>query len=126
MVIVDDYAHHPREIEATLETARKKYPNREIISVFQPHTFSRTEKFLKEFADVLSQSDKAYIVDIFGSARESSGSLSSMDLVNLIPEAELLTEADLERLDKHADGVIIFMGAGDIQKYEKRFTELLS
>lgn len=126
MVIVDDYAHHPKEIDATLETARKKYPNREIISVFQPHTFSRTEKFLQEFADVLSTSDKAYIVDIFGSAREASGTLSSTDLVNLIPGAELLTEADLERLDKHADGVIIFMGAGDIQKYEKRFTELLS
>lgn len=126
MVIVDDYAHHPKEIDATLETARKKYPDREIISVFQPHTFSRTEKFLQEFADVLSTSDKAYIVDIFGSAREASGSLSSKDLVDLIPGAELLTEADLERLDKHADGVIIFMGAGDIQKYEKRFTELLS
>lgn len=126
MVIVDDYAHHPKEIEATLETARKKYPNREVISVFQPHTFSRTAKFLQEFADVLSTSDKAYIVDIFGSAREESGTLSSNDLVDLIPDAELLTEADLERLDKHADGVIIFMGAGDIQKYEKRFTELLS
>lgn len=126
MVIVDDYAHHPKEIDATLETARKKYPKREIISVFQPHTFSRTEKFLQEFADVLSTSDKAYIVDIFGSAREESGTLSSKDLVDLIPGAELLTEADLERLDKHADGVIIFMGAGDIQKYEKRFTELLS
>ncbi|MGO1922995.1 MAG: glutamate ligase domain-containing protein, partial [Jeotgalicoccus sp.] len=126
MVIVDDYAHHPKEIDATLETARKKYPKREIISVFQPHTFSRTEKFLQEFANVLSTSDKAYIVDIFGSAREASGTLSSMDLVDLIPGAELLTEAELERLDKHADGVIIFMGAGDIQKYEKRFTELLS
>ncbi len=126
MVIVDDYAHHPKEIDATLETARKKYPDREIISVFQPHTFSRTEKFLQEFADVLSTSDKAYIVDIFGSARETAGNLSSKDLVDLIPGAELLTEADLERLDKHADGVIIFMGAGDIQKYEKRFTELLS
>lgn len=126
MVIVDDYAHHPKEIDATLETARKKYPKREIISVFQPHTFSRTEKFLQEFADVLSTSDKAYIVDIFGSAREASGTLSSMDLVDLIPGAELLTEADLERLDKHTEGVIIFMGAGDIQKYEKRFTELLS
>lgn len=126
MVIVDDYAHHPKEIDATLETARKKYPNREIISVFQPHTFSRTEKFLQEFADVLATSDKAYIVDIFGSAREASGTLSSKDLVDLIPGAELLTETDLERLDKHADGVIIFMGAGDIQKYEKRFTELLS
>lgn len=126
MVIVDDYAHHPKEIEATLETARKKYPNREIISVFQPHTFSRTEKFLQEFADVLKTSDKAYIVDIFGSAREANGNLSSKDLVDLIPDSELLTEANLERLDKHADGVIIFMGAGDIQKYEKRFTELLS
>ncbi|CAD2073351.1 UDP-N-acetylmuramate--L-alanine ligase [Jeotgalicoccus coquinae] len=126
MVIVDDYAHHPKEIDATLETARKKYPDREIISVFQPHTFSRTEKFLQEFADVLATSDKAYIVDIFGSAREESGTLSSKDLVDLIPGAELMTEADLERLDKHADGVIIFMGAGDIQKYEKRFTELLS
>ena len=126
MVIVDDYAHHPKEIEATLETARKKYPVREIISVFQPHTFSRTEKFLNEFASALSLSDKAYIVDIFGSAREESGNLSSKDLVDIIPGSELLTEANLEGLDRHSDGVIIFMGAGDIQKYEKRFTELLS
>ena len=126
MVIVDDYAHHPKEIEATLETARKKYPNREIISVFQPHTFSRTEKFLKEFATALSASDKAYIVDIFGSAREASGNLTSRDLVDLIDGAESLSEANLESLDQHSDGVIIFMGAGDIQKYEKRFTELLS
>lgn len=125
-IIVDDYAHHPKEIEATLETARKKYKNRKIVSVFQPHTFSRTEKFLKEFAESLSKSDKAYIVNIFGSSREKSGNLSSEDLVKLIPEAELLTEKGLKDLDKHEDAVIIFMGAGDIQKYEKRFTELIS
>jgi len=126
MVIVDDYAHHPREISATLETARKKYGDREIVTVFQPHTFSRTETFLAEFAEALSESDKSYIVDIFGSAREESGRLSSRDLVNLIPGAELLNNMDLERLNIHTEAVIIFMGAGDIQKYEKRFTELLS
>ena len=44
-VIVDDYAHHPREISATIETARKKYPHKEVVAVFQPHTFSRTQAF---------------------------------------------------------------------------------
>lgn len=126
MVIVDDYAHHPKEIQATLETARKKYNGREIVTVFQPHTFSRTEKFLNEFAEALSGSDKAYIVDIFGSAREDAGVLTSRDLVDLIPDAELLAEGDIEKLNSHDEAVIIFMGAGDIQKYEKRFTELLS
>ncbi|MEZ2459238.1 UDP-N-acetylmuramate--L-alanine ligase [Salinicoccus roseus] len=126
MVIVDDYAHHPKEIQATLETARKKYNGREIVTVFQPHTFSRTEKFLNEFAEALSESDKAYIVDIFGSAREDAGALTSRDLVDLIPDAELLAEGDIEKLNSHDEAVIIFMGAGDIQKYEKRFTELLS
>ncbi len=126
MVIVDDYAHHPKEIQATLETARKKYNGREIVTVFQPHTFSRTEKFLNEFAEALSESDKAYIVDIFGSAREDAGALTSRDLVDLIPDAELLAEGGIEKLNSHDEAVIIFMGAGDIQKYEKRFTELLS
>lgn len=126
MVLVDDYAHHPKEIKATLETARKKYPGREIVSVFQPHTFSRTEKFLNEFAAALNESDKTYIVDIFGSARESAGNLSSADLVDLIPGATVLNDDDLDLLNNHKNAVIIFMGAGDIQKYEKRFTELLS
>lgn len=126
MVLVDDYAHHPKEIKATLETARKKYPGREIVSVFQPHTFSRTEKFLNEFAEALNESDKTYIVDIFSSARESAGNLSSADLSELIPGATVLNDDDLELLNNHENAVIIFMGAGDIQKYEKRFTELLS
>lgn len=126
VVIVDDYAHHPKEIKATLETAKKKYADKEIVSVFQPHTFSRTEKFLQEFADVLSQSDQTYVVDIFGSAREQNGSLSSKDLADLIPEAKILQENDLDILNNHPNAVIIFMGAGDIQKYEKRFTELIS
>lgn len=125
LIIVDDYAHHPIEIKATLETAQKKYPDKEIVSVFQPHTFSRTKTFLKEFSESLSQSDHVYIVDIFGSAREESGDLSSEDLVSITPNANLLKVDDIEMLHRHKNAVIIFMGAGDIQKYEKTFTESL-
>lgn len=126
LVLVDDYAHHPIEIKATLETARKKYPNKHIVSVFQPHTFSRTQAFLNEFAESLSQSDAVYVLDIFGSAREESGELTSDDLVNITPNARLLKEDDISELHQYKDAVIIFMGAGDIQKYEKAFTESLN
>ena len=75
-VIIDDYAHHPTEINATIEAARQKYPEREIVAVFQPHTFTRTEKFLDEFAESLSKADQVYLCDIFGSARENKGELT--------------------------------------------------
>ena len=73
--IVDDYAHHPTEIKATLQSARQKYPNKEIIAIFQPHTFTRTAALLQQFADSLSEADHVYLCDIFGSAREKSGNL---------------------------------------------------
>lgn len=123
LVLVDDYAHHPTEIKATLETARKKYPNKQIVSVFQPHTFSRTEAFLNEFSEALAESDDVFILDIFGSAREEGGMLTSEDLVKITKNAQLLKEDDMSQLHQYKDAVIIFMGAGDIQKYEKAFTE---
>jgi UDP-N-acetylmuramate--alanine ligase len=120
-VIIDDYAHHPTEITATIEAARQKYPEREIVAVFQPHTFSRTKKFLDEFAASLQKADKVYLCDIFGSARENQGDLSIVDLQKRIKNAELLTVMTTEVLKKHANGVLIFMGAGDIQKFEHAY-----
>ena len=64
IMVVDDYAHHPTEIRATLETARTSY-NRRVIAVFQPHLFSRTRQFYREFAEVLHLADIAYLVDIY-------------------------------------------------------------
>ena len=55
-LLVDDYAHHPTEIQATIDSARQKYPNKEIVAVFQPHTFTRTQTFLDEFAESLESS----------------------------------------------------------------------
>ena len=87
---MDDYAHHPTEIEATLQTAHQKYPDREIVAIFQPHTFTRTAALLNEFADSLATADHVYLCDIFGSAREKAGNLTIDDLINKIPGAKHL------------------------------------
>ena len=63
-MMIDDYAHHPTEIKATIDSARQKYPDREVVAVFQPHTFTRTQAFLVEFADSLIWRTK-YIYVIF-------------------------------------------------------------
>ncbi|HEC2156350.1 UDP-N-acetylmuramate--L-alanine ligase [Staphylococcus delphini] len=122
-VLVDDYAHHPREISATIETARKKYPNKEVVAIFQPHTFSRTKAFLQEFADVLNLADQTYLCDIFGSIRENQGELSINDLLKLVDDAHLIDEDSVEQLQKHDNAVLLFMGAGDIQKILKAYME---
>lgn len=124
-VLVDDYAHHPREISATIETARKKYPNKEVIAVFQPHTFSRTKAFLEEFADCLNKADRTYLCEIFGSIRENTGNLTIQDLLQRINGATLIDEESVDILEKHSDAVILFMGAGDIQKVQRAYMDNL-
>ena len=124
-VLVDDYAHHPREISATIETARKKYPNKEVIAVFQPHTFSRTKAFLQEFADCLSKADHTFLCEIFGSIRENSGNLTIQDLLKRIDGAQLIDEDSVNILEQYSDAVVLFMGAGDIQKIQRAYMENL-
>jgi UDP-N-acetylmuramate--alanine ligase len=124
-IIIDDYAHHPTEIKATIDSARQKYPNREIVAVFQPHTYTRTQAFLGEFAEALSLADKVYLCEIFGSARENQGKLSIEDLQEIIPGSELLTEEDTAPLLKHENAVVLFMGAGDIQKFQIAYEKLI-
>ncbi|HWL12592.1 MAG TPA: cyanophycin synthetase, partial [Ureibacillus sp.] len=124
-VLVDDYAHHPTEIRATIQSARQKYPDREIVAVFQPHTFSRTAAFLKDFADSLSKADSVYLCDIFGSAREQKGALSIEDLQALISNGKILQTDKIEQLKEHHDAVFLFMGAGDVHKYQDAFENVL-
>ncbi|PLR68559.1 MULTISPECIES: UDP-N-acetylmuramate--L-alanine ligase [Bacillaceae] len=125
-VLIDDYAHHPTEITATIDAARQKYPDREIIAVFQPHTFTRTQSFLDEFADSLMKADTVYLCDIFGSARENAGKLSIQDLQDKIDQAALIDEEETAVLKKHENGVLVFMGAGDIQKYQQAYEKVLA
>ncbi|WP_125702901.1 UDP-N-acetylmuramate--L-alanine ligase [Lacticaseibacillus daqingensis] len=126
-VIIDDYAHHPSEIKATLDAARQKYPTKQIVAVFQPHTFSRTIAYLDEFATTLNAADAVYITPIFSSAREQSGSVSAADLAAKVAKGGHVIElADMSPLLDYQDAVFVFMGAGDIQQYEVAFEHLLS
>ncbi|MTH55640.1 UDP-N-acetylmuramate--L-alanine ligase [Bacillus mangrovi] len=124
-VLIDDYAHHPTEIRVTIEAARQKYPDREVVAVFQPHTFTRTQSFMDEFADSLNKADCVYLCDIFGSARENAGKLSINDLIAKIDRSSLIEESEMDVLKKHENGVLVFMGAGDIQKYQRAYEEVL-
>lgn len=122
-VIIDDYAHHPTEIKATVDSVRQKYPEREVVAVFQPHTYSRTQAFLDDFAEALNLADKVYLCEIFGSARENQGKLSIQDLLKKIPGSELITEENMSVLKQYETGIILFMGAGDIQKFQVAYEQ---
>lgn len=120
-ILIDDYAHHPTEIKAMLEAVRAKYPGKRVISIFQPHTYTRTATFLNEFAESLSSADDVYLCDIFGSAREHEQSLSIQALVERIPASKLISEETVDQLIQYSNAVLLFMGAGDIQKLQNAF-----
>lgn len=121
--IIDDYAHHPQEIAATIEAA-KKYPHRKLWVVFQPHTYSRTAALLDDFAGALSQADEIVLADIYAAREKNTIGISSDDLrkhmlqqntnVSYIPNFKKIEDFLLENV-KEGD-VLITMGAGDIYK----------
>jgi len=123
-VMIDDYAHHPTEIEVTLKAARQKYAMREVVAIFQPHTFSRTSTFATEFADALKLADHVYLTEIFGSARESASSFDINIMLEANEDFKLITLDDISKLKKYENGVLVFMGAGDIEKYEHAYINL--
>ncbi len=120
-VLVDDYAHHPREISATVEAARKKYAGREVVAIFQPHTYTRLKSFMDDFASALAEADVVYLCDIFGSAREQEGTVTIEDLQSRIEGANVLKRGGVSVLSQHKDAVLLFMGAGDIQTYQREY-----
>ena len=83
--IIDDYAHHPHEIEATLKTAQN-YPHKTLWCIFQPHTYTRTKAFLPQFAEALSLADKVILADIYAARETDTLGISSEDIVKLLKE----------------------------------------
>ncbi|RWY85932.1 UDP-N-acetylmuramate--L-alanine ligase [Pediococcus acidilactici] len=125
-ILIDDYAHHPSEIKATLDAARQEFPDKKIVAVFQPHTYTRTAALLDGFAKSLSLADQVVLTEIFGSVREANGKVSSQDLANLIGhDTKIIHEDDLSALANQHNAVLVFMGAGDILKYEDAYKALV-
>ena len=130
MVFLSDYAHHPNEIEQSVKSIRELYQDKRIAAVFQPHLYTRTRDFYKEFADSLSLLDKVYLCDIYP-AREAPipGVSSKLIYDNLRPgiDKQLIRKEEVvERVREKDFDVLILLGAGDIENYVQAITEVLS
>lgn len=129
IVLLSDYAHHPAEIRQSVTSIRTLYPDKKITAIFQPHLYTRTRDFYKEFADSLSLLDEVIMLDIYP-AREQPipGITSQLIYDNLRPGIEkcLCKKEDLLDLlkNKHLE-VLITLGAGDIDNYIPQISELL-
>ena len=123
ITIIDDYAHHPTEITATL-TAARNYPHKTLWCIFQPHTYTRTKAFLKEFAVALSQADKIILADIYAAREVNTLNISSLDLKYEIEKLgkECLHFPTFDEIENYLlqnsinGDLLITMGAGDIVK----------
>jgi len=134
--LFDDYAHHPQEIIATINALRQRYEKHKIISIFQPHTYSRTKSLLNEFAESMLFADKSIIAPIFPSAREkieNQNVTSQMiaDIANKIKENTIYAEKNnkqiIKRLEQLIDAktTIVIMGAGDIYKLQDEIIRVI-
>jgi UDP-N-acetylmuramate--alanine ligase len=119
VIVIDDYAHHPTEIQATLAAARGRYPDREIWAVFQPHTYSRTKALLAEFAQSFNDADHVIVVDIYPAREYDDLGVSAADIVARMahPDARHIATLDdaTDYLVRHltVGDVLITLGAGD-------------
>lgn len=128
-VYVDDYAHHPKELEACIASARRWYPQRRICGVFQPHLYTRTRDFADEFADALSQLDTVVLLDIYPAREAPIPGVSSQLIFDRIHSKEkycCTKEQLLPLLEKLDPEVLLTMGAGDIDRLVDKIKTLLS
>ena len=119
VTVIDDYAHHPTEIRATLAAARHRFPDRRIWAVFQPHTFSRTRQLLQEMAASLEEADQVIVTDIYPAREQDDGSVHAGQIVAASPHPAIRHIPSLEEAARHlaraveTGDVVITLGAGD-------------
>ncbi len=127
MVYIDDYAHHPRELDACIQSVRKIYPDRKITGIFQPHLYSRTRDFAGEFARSLSQLDALILLDIYP-AREAplEGVESALifDQIDMADKVLIHREQLLPVLEERQPEVLLTLGAGDIDQFVEPIVKL--
>ena len=127
VVTIDDYAHHPTEVKVTIESARQKYPNKEIVAVFLPNTYSRTKDLMSDFIEALKTADKAYVMDIHcdREKKEDYPKVSSDEIIKNVPNAEKISIETVDKLLKHDNAAICFMSCTNIYEILNEFEKLL-
>ena len=130
MVFLSDYAHHPNEIDQSIKSVRELYKDKKIAAIFQPHLYTRTRDFYKEFADALSLLDAVYLCDIYPAREKPIPGITSeiiYDNLRKGMERHLIHKGDILDVAKNGDfDVLISLGAGDIENYVPQITEILT
>lgn len=126
---IDDYAHHPKEISAAISSIRNIFPGRRLCAIFQPHLFTRTRDFYREFAESLSALDELILLPIYPARELPIEGVSSEMILELvtIPDKKIVSKEELmKELESRDIDILITLGAGDINTFIEPITELLN
>ena len=122
-IVIDDYAHHPNEIESVINAVKQKYPKKQIIGILEPHTYSRTIKFAKQIAKQLNKCTYAYVLDIYKS-REKQQDYQNVDsniIIKHLRHGKKYTEDTINELTKYKNAVLLFMSPNDMKDLENKY-----
>lgn len=127
-IIIDDYAHHPNEVKATIEAIRQKYPDKKLVIIFQPHTFSRTKEFADDLVNVFNEADASYVLDIHPARekQEDYPEITSSIIINKLENGHHINIDEASKLSGYDNAVFAFMSPNDIGKLEKDLEGLLN
>ncbi len=126
-VIIDDYAHHPTEIKVTLEAVKQKYPNKRLVVVFVPNTYSRTKDFKDEFIEAFSIADKTYLteIDCNRERQEDYPGVTSHIITDKLKNGEMISLDTIEKLKDEKNSVVCFMSCAYVDKLIDSFKNLI-
>ena len=115
-ILIDDYAHHPTEINVTLSAVKQKYPDKKLVVIFKPNTYSRTKDFTNEFIDSFSVADKVFLTEIESNRekQEDYPGVSSHMITDKIDNSEIIDEEDVNILTDYKDSVICVMSCASV------------
>ncbi|HEY9550784.1 MAG TPA: cyanophycin synthetase, partial [Prevotella sp.] len=129
LVFLSDYAHHPQEIYQSAKSIRELYKDKKITAIFQPHLYTRTRDFYKDFADALSQLDEIILCDIYPAREQPIPGVTSRLIYDQLKEGvekSMIHKEDVLTLVKQRHfEVLVILGAGDLDSYVPQITKIL-
>lgn len=127
-VLVDDYAHHPAEVKVTIKAARQKYPDKKVIAIFKPHTFSRVRDFASDFATALNLADKAYVMDINYDREDPNDypGITPYTIIDKLDNGEYIEQGMADKLMEYDNAALLFMSSKEIYLFQQEYQDLLN
>ena len=127
-IIIDDYAHHPTEIKGTLEAVKQKYPNKRLVVVFVPNTYSRTRDFKDEFIDSFKIADKTYLTEIDCNRErpEDYPKITSHIIVDKLASGDIISLDTMDKLKNEKSSVVCFLGCAPVDKLIDKFKSVIN